>query len=133
VILVDSSVLISYLRGDSRPSVDNLAQIIERKLTFGICPQVFLEVLQGAAGEKDFTRLHDYLGSQIFYSLPETVASYTKAARMYFELRRKGMTVASSIDCLIALTAIENGLFLLHDDADFDKIARIFPLKIWAG
>jgi|GEM_PF-3413858 len=25
---------------------------------------------------------------------------------------------------------IENGLFLLHDDADFDKIARHFHLKI---
>jgi len=24
------------------------------------------------------------------------------------------------------------GLFLLHNDADFDKIARFFPLKIWA-
>jgi hypothetical protein len=131
VILVDSSVLISFLRGDDNPSVDKLARIIEQKLPFGICPQIYLEVLQGAAGERDFDRLMEYLGSQIFYTLRDTLISYTEAARMYFELRRKGMKVASSIDCLIARTAIENDLFLLHNDADFDKIARLFPLKIW--
>lgn len=131
MILVDSSVLISYLKGDDTPSADKLVRIIERKLPFGICPQIYLEVLQGAAGEKDFSRLREYLGSQIFYTLPDTLESYTKAARMYFELRRKGKTAGSSIDCLIALTAIENDLFLLHNDADFDKIARYFPLRTW--
>ena len=131
VILVDSSVLIPYLRGDDTPAVERLVRIIEQKLPFGICFQVYLEVLQGAVGERDFERLREYLGSQSIYALAGDFDSYTQAARMYFELRRKGMTVGSSADCLIALTAIENGLYLLHDDADFDRIARVFPLKIW--
>ena len=33
------------------------------------------------------------------------------------------MTVRSTIDVLIALTAIEHHAFLLHDDRDFDVIA----------
>jgi predicted nucleic acid-binding protein len=41
------------------------------------------------------------------------------------------MAVGSSIDCLFAQTAVENGLFLLHKDADFEKIARLFPLQVW--
>jgi predicted nucleic acid-binding protein len=131
VILVDTSVLISYLKGDDSPAVTKMDGILERKMTFGICPHVYLEVLQGAASEEDFDELQEYLGSQVFYTLLDGVASYAKAARMYFELRRKGMTVGSSVDCLIAQTAIDNGLFLLHHDADFDKIARHFPLKVW--
>jgi hypothetical protein len=49
---------------------------------------------------------------------------------MYLKLRKKGVTV-STIDCLIAMVAIENDLFLLHNDVDFTRISRYFPLKIW--
>ena len=34
-------------------------------------------------------------------------------------------------DCLIAQTAIENDLTLLHNDADFDCMRRVAPLKIY--
>ena len=37
----------------------------------------------------------------------------------------------SSMDCLIAQTAIEHGLHLLHNDSDFDRIAKVSALKIW--
>jgi hypothetical protein len=46
-------------------------------------------------------------------------------------LRQKGVTVSSTMDCLIALTAIENDLYLLHNDADYNRIGEHFPLKIW--
>jgi len=32
---------------------------------------------------------------------------------------------------LIAQTAIENDLTLLHNDADFDRMRRVAPLKIY--
>ena len=41
------------------------------------------------------------------------------------------MSVSSSMDCLIAQTAIEHGLHLLHTDSDFDRIAKVSALKIW--
>ena len=34
-------------------------------------------------------------------------------------------------DCLIARTAMENDLYLLHQDSDFDRIASVCPLKIY--
>jgi predicted nucleic acid-binding protein len=46
-------------------------------------------------------------------------------------LRQKGVTIGGSIDCLIALTAMENDLYLLHGDSDFDRIGEYYPLKIW--
>jgi hypothetical protein len=41
------------------------------------------------------------------------------------------MSPSSSIDCLIAQTAIEHGLFLLHNDSDFDRIAQVSELKVF--
>ena len=132
MILVDSSVLVGYLRGDAGAGVRKLEDIIEKGIVFGISPLVYTEILQGAADEKEYLLLEEYLGGQRFYDLMEGRKSYRAAARMFFDLRRKGVTVRSTIDCLIARTAIENGLYLLHEDADFDRIARHVPLKIWA-
>ncbi len=50
---------------------------------------------------------------------------------MYLKLRKKGVTVKSTMDCLVARGAIENDLFLLHSDKDFTRISEHFPLKIW--
>jgi predicted nucleic acid-binding protein len=57
------------------------------------------------------------------YYPPHDRIFYEKAARLYFDLRRQGVTIRNSIDVLIALTAIENNLMLLHNDCDFDAIA----------
>jgi len=54
-----------------------------------------------------------------------------EAARLYFVCRRKGVTVRSTIDCLIAAIAIEHKALLLHDDRDFDAIARYTKLRIY--
>jgi len=90
-----------------------------------------MEVLQGSQTDKDFNLLKKYLITQTFYELKNGRESYAEAARMYLKLRKKGVTVKSTIDCLIARVAVENELFLLHNDADFDRIAKHFPLKIW--
>lgn len=47
------------------------------------------------------------------------------AAKLYFKCRKKGITIRSTIDLLIAQTAIENDLYLLHDDNDFTLIAKV--------
>ncbi|MDW7738874.1 MAG: hypothetical protein SCJ97_02290 [Bacillota bacterium] len=47
---------------------------------------------------------------------------YEKAAKLIFDLRRKGITPRSSIDMLIVLIAVENNLLLLHNDRDFDQM-----------
>jgi predicted nucleic acid-binding protein len=86
-------------------------------------------VLQGARDEREYKQLREYLGSQVIYQLPEGRETYEKAARLYFDLRRKGITVRGSIDVHIALTAMENSLALLHDDRDFDAIASKTDLE----
>jgi predicted nucleic acid-binding protein len=131
MILVDTSVLIAFLKGEDHPAVQRFLQVIDREIPFGICPLVFLEVLQGAATEKDFKRLREYLRSQAFFDVKDGRESIAVAARMSFELRRRGMAVGSSIDLLIAQTAIDNDLYLLHNDADFERIKKVCSLKTW--
>ncbi len=48
--------------------------------------------------------------------------TFLAAADIYRSLRRKGITVRKSVDCMIAAVAIEFDLPLLHNDRDFDPI-----------
>jgi len=131
MILVDTSVLIDYLRGVRNKATAKLNRILEKSIPFGISDFIYLETLQGCRSEKDFRILKKYLDTQVFYDLKDDWESYAEAAKMYFKLRRKGVTIGSAIDCLIARIAIENNLFLLHNDSNYNRISEHFPLKIW--
>jgi len=130
MILVDTSILIDYFRGFENKAILSFNIILERSLPFGINHHIYLEVLQGSRTDKDYKTLKKYLDTQVFYELKNGRDSYAEAAQMYLKLRKKGITV-STIDCLIARVALENDLFLLHNDKDFTRISRHFPLKIW--
>jgi predicted nucleic acid-binding protein len=86
-----------------------------------------LELLQGAADQKEWELLEDYLSTQ--YYLEATKYTWPAAARIYFELRRRGVTINSPVDCCIAQIALEYGAILLHMDKDFEKISKIRPLE----
>ena len=51
----------------------------------------------------------------------------TKNAENFRNLRRQGITVRKTIDCLIATFVIERGFSLLHSDRDFD------PFEMYLG
>jgi len=131
MILVDTSILISFFKGLNKEGTQKLKMILRQGIPFGINSLIFQEVLQGSASEKEYMVLKQYLETQRFYHLKDPVESFAKAARIYMDSRKKGVTVRSTIDCLIAETALEHDLFLLHDDRDFDEIAEIVPLKIY--
>jgi len=50
---------------------------------------------------------------------------------IYFLCRKKGVTVRSTIDCLIAQIAIEQDLLLLQNDKDFVNMSPIINLKLY--
>ena len=47
-----------------------------------------------------------------------------EAAAIYRACRRNGFTPRSVVDCLVAAVAIRNDVPVLHDDRDYDVIAR---------
>ena len=61
---------------------------------------------------------------------PLRLALFREAAAIYREGRRRGRTIRSSTDCLIAAIAIDNGVPVWHRDRDFDAIAQYTPLRV---
>jgi len=53
-----------------------------------------------------------------------------RAADIYRKLRKQGITIRKSNDCIITATALEHCCQLLHNDKDFSPVAKHFPLKI---
>jgi predicted nucleic acid-binding protein len=131
MILVDTSVLIHFFKGIDSKSSQKFRTILQREIPFGINSLIFQEVLQGAGSEKEYLTLKKYLETQRFYHLKEPIESFAKAAKIYLDCRKKGITIRSTIDCLIAQTALENNLLLLHEDSDFDLMAKVIPLKFF--
>ncbi len=115
------------MRDEENEATRRLSELEVRGYPFGITGVIHQEVLQGAASGTKFDYLAEYMGSQTFYHPVDPVKSYGEAALIYFRCRRAGVTIRSSIDCLIARVAIEHGLMLLHDDRDFEKIAGVIP------
>ncbi len=133
MILVDTSVLIGYLRGHRSPTLELFDQIEREQVSFVLPVVCFQEVLQGARDEKEWRLLEDYLGGLEMVSEADPQTSHREAARIYFDCRRKGITLRSTIDCLIAQIALEQGATLLHDDSDFELIRKVRPLQTLHG
>lgn len=131
MVLVDTSVLIDYLRGKENKGTAKFQTLLDSETPYGINSFIYLEVLQGVRSESDFRKVKSYLDTQTIYDLQDKRDSYAQAAQLYFKCRQKGITVNSSVDFLIAQTALENDLYLLHNDSDFKQIAKVTPLKFW--
>lgn len=127
MILVDTSVLVSFLKGHRGEKTALFREAMLRDIPFGFSAFTYQEVLQGSRDEAELAKLTEYMSTQLIYCIPGEISVYDRAARMYFDLCRKGVTVRSTIDVLIALTAMDNALYLLHDDNDFDAMARHIP------
>lgn len=55
---------------------------------------------------------------------------YEEAADLYRGCRSRGATVNKLIDCLIAAIAIREGATVLHNDRDFEVLAKHTRLRL---
>jgi hypothetical protein len=124
VLLVDTSVWIEVFRprGLRLDEVADFDDIVT-------CLPVIQEVLQGFADERAFAIARDAMGSLPIVESPLRRELFEEAAGLYRAARRAGLTIRSGVDCLIAACAIRHGLPLLHNDRDFDLLARVSPLE----
>jgi predicted nucleic acid-binding protein len=129
LIVVDSSVLIDLFQGRATPATDRLQDLETDRIPFSIPVVCFQEVLQGAKDEREWTLLSEYLGSQDLLLPADSFSTHREAARIYYDCRRKGVTIRSSADCFIAQLVLEHDGVLLHDDDDFERIQQVRPLK----
>jgi predicted nucleic acid-binding protein len=125
MILVDTSIWIGLLAG-GRPKVaeDDL-------VNFATCGPVVQELLQGLKPGPASDAFRQLLLAVPVLSDPIPLNLYLAAADIYRLGRRKGVTIRSSIDCLIAAIAMENRVPVWHRDRDFNAIAAYTALEIF--
>ena len=131
-MLVDSSVWIAFLRGDSSVEVDILTNALSEPQSVWLAPPILQEVLQGADRPERFARWDRVLGELPLLVNLDGRAAARAAAHLYARCRWAGLTPRSANDCLIAVHAIGSDMPLLHCDRDFEFIARVEPrLRLW--
>ena len=129
MIIVDTSVLIPFFRGDDTKPARRMREIEEQLVPFAIPALCCQELLQGARDLREWKLLSRYLETQELLTVHDPWQSHSAAARIYFDCRRKGITIGSAIDCLIAQLVLESDGILLHDDVDFERIKAVRPLQ----
>lgn len=127
MILVDTSAWIEFLRDTGSPVCALVDEVLAREVA--ICDAVRMEVLAGARDESHLLSLRRLLARAAV--IPTRATDYDDAASLYRRCRRQGETVRKLIDCLIASSAIRAGVPILHDDADFDLLARHTELRVY--
>ena len=126
MILVDTSAWVEFLR-DTGSSV---CLEVERLLgdEIAVTDPIAMEVFAGARDEKHLHDLRGLLGRAEMLRCEAT--DYLAAALLYRRCRQRGETVRRLIDCLIAAVAIRNHVPLLHNDEDFEVLARHTDLQV---
>ncbi|HEX2061301.1 MAG TPA: PIN domain nuclease [Thermoanaerobaculia bacterium] len=124
MVLLDSSVWVAI---DRRRL--SLSELIPRDEEVACCPIVLTEVMRGTRLER-YTVTRAMLSNATMLDAPTPLRRFEEAALIYLRCRAKGVT-PSTPDCLIAACAIANGVPLLHDDSDFNQIARFTRLPLF--
>ena len=125
MILVDTSVWIELLSGRRKRRIAE-----EELLLFTTCGPVIQEVLQGLRPGPQSDSFRDAFLALPVLADPIPLRLYVAAAEIYAQGRRRGLTIRSSVDCLIAAIAIDNRVPVCHRDRDFDKIAQYTALQL---
>lgn len=125
-MLIDSSAWIEYLRGTGSATDAAVDALIRRDASITTCQPVTMEVLAGGRSESHTRQLERLLARATL--LPTEPTDWIDAARLYRAGRHQGLTVRKLMDCLIAAVALRNGEPVLHNDTDFDALARISGL-----
>jgi len=129
MIVVDSTVWADWFNDRSTPEISRLNAALEDE-DVGVTPVIVAEVLQGFRHDRDFDLAGELLTQLPILTLD--VEGHVAAARLFRLLRRHGVTIHGTIDCLIAYTCIAADVELLSTDQDFVAIARHCRLRLCA-
>ena len=126
MILLDSTVLVDVLRdrtGRARTALE--ARVGAEAIVFTRITQ--FEIMRGCRDQRQWERLARHFAGHAMLEAGERC--WEDAARIVMDLRKKGRSVRSGVDCIIAQIAIDHDRLLLHKDRDFETIAAIRPLR----
>ena len=125
MVLVDTSVWIEVFRKPSKFRLESAVDFDE----IVTCLPVVHEVLQGFHDERAFLLAREAMLALPIVESPLRTELFLDATDLYRRARRRGRTVRSGVDCLIAACAIRNSLTVLHRDRDYDTLAEVSDLE----
>ena len=127
MIIVDSSVWIDYFNGIANPATDRLdAMLGVEPLAIG--DVILAEVLLGFRSDAAYRTARRLLALLPVVAMLGEVNAL-RCADNYRALRKRGITVRKTIDCIIATYCIESGCTLLFQDRDFVPFVRHLGLR----
>jgi len=131
VLVVDASVWIDFFSGRAGTACDELARLLrDGRMRLVVPDLVLFEVLRGFRHERDLRQARWLLQTlSIEPCGGEAVA--LAAAEHYRDLRKRGVTVHSAVDLMVAAYCIEQDYLLLHRDRDYDALALHRGLRVW--
>jgi len=118
--LIDTSALVRIVRRQADP---RWYELVDRGLV-GLCEPVLIEMLSGV-GAKDYGRADAALrDAHPWVPLPDDVWVIARTVQedLANVSQHHGLSVA---DHLVVATAMRNRLVVLHEDADFETVARV--------
>lgn len=129
-MLIDTSAWVHFFNSPNNKFALYIDNLLSSQQTIHTCPVIYQEVLQGFRLDKEFNRIRGNFLTYDFLVFSDQITASEKAADLYRQCRKKGVTVRKANDCLIAHYALHFQVPLLHDDSDFDQISGLFPLQI---
>lgn len=126
MILVDTSAWIEFLRDTGSPTCVRVDEALGGEIA--ICEAIRMEVLAGGRDGPHMDGLRRLLARAVMISIEP--GDFDHAAALYRVCRRRGETVRKLIDCLIAAVAIRADVPVLHNDSDYETLARHTALKL---
>jgi predicted nucleic acid-binding protein len=129
LIVVDTSVWIDLFRGVPTAEVQLTLELLNRDDAVALTDVVLGELLQGLENDVDADRLALRLGALNLLRL-QSREDFRRAASLYRRARDAGKTVRRTVDCLIASVCIRERIPILHNDADFDRLAACTELEV---
>jgi predicted nucleic acid-binding protein len=126
-VLVDSTVCIDFFGGRETIQTARLEECFQDGEEICYCGFVLAEVLQGIRDEKQLVSVKRQFANLVY--LEDDRSTFELGATIYRELRRKGITIRNSVDCLISAVVIQQGVNFLENDRDYKFIDQHFPLN----
>ncbi|HJU11566.1 MAG TPA: PIN domain nuclease [Candidatus Binataceae bacterium] len=128
MILVDSSVWIDFFNGIQNAETDLLDRLMPTGWVL-LGDLILAEVLQGFRSEADVQRALSHFQAFEFRDIAGREIAL-EAAHNHRILRRRGVTVRTTLDTLIATFCIAQNHELLHRDRDFDPFEHHLGLSV---
>lgn len=126
--IVETSVWVDILNARA---TDHTAWVRRnvRKTSLALTELILSESLQGIRDDSVFQASRSFLANfPILDSATEDLA--VASADHYRWLRKRGITIRKTIDCITATFCLAQGYDLLHNDRDFDPFEKYLGLKV---